>query len=114
MPLENHHFIESWTEDELQQIPESETDEYEYKSSLIRESHNYRSELSNKITKTASSFWNTGGGILIVGVDDKGEIDGGIPHRMGKQKLRDWVDMILNTVSPVGPYTVQAIRAEKA
>jgi hypothetical protein len=114
MPLENHHLIESWTEDELLQIPEGETDEYEYKSSLIRESHNYRSELSNKITKTASSFWNTGGGILIVGVDDSGKVDGGIPHRIGKQKLRDWVDMILNTVSPVGPYTVQAIKAEKA
>jgi hypothetical protein len=33
MPLENHHLIEAWSEDELLQLPEGETDEYEYKSS---------------------------------------------------------------------------------
>ena len=114
MPLEKHNLIENWSEDDLLDLPEGETDEYEYKSSLIRESQHYRSDLSSKITKTASALWNTGGGILVIGVDDSGQVDGGIPYFMGKQKLRDWVDMILNTVSPVGPYTVRTIKPQKA
>lgn len=109
---ENYTRIESWTEEDLLEIPPTETDEYEYKSSLIRASQYYRSELSSKLTKTASALWNTGGGILVVGVDDNGKVDGGIPAMMGKQKLRDWVDMILNAVSPVGPYTVRTIKAD--
>jgi Schlafen, AlbA_2 len=114
MPLEKHKLIDNWSEDDLLDLPEGETDEYEYKSSLIRESQHYRSDLSSKITKTASALWNTGGGILVVGVDDNGQVDGGIPSRMGKQKLRDWVDKILNTVSPIGPYTVRTIKPEKS
>jgi hypothetical protein len=113
MPLEKHNLIENWSEDDLLDMPEGETDEYEYKSSLIRESPHYRSDLSSKITKTASALWNTGGGILVVGVNDRGQVDGGIPYFMGKQKLRDWVDMILNTVSPVGPYTIRTIKPQK-
>jgi len=109
---EKYTRIETWTEEDLLEIPPGETDEYEFKSSLIRVSQHYRSDLSSKLTKTASAFWNTGGGILVVGVDDNGKVDGGIPYMMGKQKLRDWVDMILNAVSPVGPYTVRTIKPE--
>ena len=114
MPLENPQIIETWTEDDLIEIPIGETDEYEYKSSLIRESAHYRSELQSKIVKTASALWNTGGGILLVGIDDKGQVDGGIPPNMGKQKLRDWVDAVLNQVTPVGPYDIRTIGREKA
>lgn len=112
MPLEDHTIIEHWTEDDLLDIPDSETDEYEFKSSLIRESVSYRSELQHKIHKTASAFWNTGGGVLFVGIDDNGKIDGGIPALMGKQKVRDWVDAVLRGVMPVGPYTVRTIKPE--
>ena len=107
---DNYTRIEAWNEEDLIDLPAGETDEYEFKSSLIRASPHYRSDLSSKLTKTASAFWNTGGGILLVGVDDNGKVDGGIPYMMGKQKLRDWVDMILRAVSPVGPYTVRTIK----
>jgi hypothetical protein len=113
MPLENPQIITLWTEDDLLDLPSSETDDYEYKSSLIRDSSHYRSELQSKIVKAASAFWNTGGGILVIGVDDRGQIDGGIPPKMGKQKLRDWVDSILTTVTPVGPYEVRTIAHSK-
>jgi hypothetical protein len=33
---------------------------------------------------------------------------------MGKQKIRDWVDAVLSTVSPVGPYSVRTIQCERA
>lgn len=112
MPIEDHNIIDEWTEEDLQFLPNVETDEYEFKSSLIRETANYRNELQAKIVKTASAFWNTGGGILIVGVDDNGKIDGGIPAMMGRQKLRDWVDMALRGVTPPGPYSVRTIRPD--
>lgn len=114
MPLEDHNIIEQWTEDNLFELPTGETDDYEFKSSLIRESASYRSELQDKIQKAASAFWNTGGGILLVGLDDNGQIDGGIPEMMGKQKLRDWVDVIVSGVTPIGPYTVRTIKREQA
>ncbi|MEO1289038.1 MAG: ATP-binding protein [Chloroflexota bacterium] len=115
MISDNYIRIETWTEDDLViDIPSGETDEYEFKSSLIRDSQHYRSDLSSKLTKTASAFWNTGGGILVVGVNDNGQVDGGIPSLMGKQKLRDWVDMILNGVSPIGPYAVKTIKPTDA
>jgi hypothetical protein len=114
MPLENHIIVESWTEEDLLELPFSETDGYEYKSSLIREHSHYRSELQHKIVKTACAFWNTGGGILVVGVDDHAQVDGGIPYMMGKQKLRDWVDTVLTGITPVGPYTVRTVKPNEA
>jgi hypothetical protein len=107
--LENHTAIEEWDEDDLFDLPPQETDEYEYKSSRIREGNNYRSELGSKIGKAASAFWNTGGGVFVAGVSDAGVVDGGLPIMMGRQRLRDWVDQVLNTVVPAGPYTVKTI-----
>jgi hypothetical protein len=107
--LEDFTAIESWTEADLEELPAGESDDYEYKSSLIATQSNYRAELADKITKTASAFWNTGGGIFVVGMDDKGKVDGGIPKTMGKTNLRDWVDQVLMSVVPVGPYSVKLI-----
>jgi hypothetical protein len=112
--LDTYTAIEAWNEDDLTDLPQQETDEYEYKSSRIRENpEKYRSELQAKVCKAASAFWNTGGGVLVVGVDDEGNIDGGIPVMMGRQRLRDWVDQVLNTVVPIGTYAVKCIAPEK-
>jgi hypothetical protein len=107
--LEHHTVVEAWDEDDLLELPPAETDEYEYKSSKIRESSNYRSELGSKLCKAASAFWNTGGGYFVAGVSDQGIVDGGLPQRMGRQRLRDWVDQVLTAVVPIGPYSVNAI-----
>lgn len=109
---EHHSLIENWTETDLLELPSVETDDYEYKSSRIADMLNYRSELAAKLCKAASAFWNTGGGIFIAGVDDRGIIDGGLPAMMGKQKLRDWVDQTLASVTPTGPYTVKTFERE--
>lgn len=72
--------ITFWDEEDLREIPSSETDLFEYKSSKVR-----LDNLKNKISVAASSFWNSGGGIFIAGVNDNGEIDGGIEKYKGKQ-----------------------------
>lgn len=56
-----------WEYQDLLELPSEETDIYEYKSSKVP-----LDQLKNKISKAASAFWNSGGGIFIAGVN--GEI----------------------------------------
>lgn len=102
--------VAEWKESHLADLPHAETDNYEYKSSRIQEDRNFWGKLKHEIHVAASAFWNTGGGLLIIGVDDNGVIDGGIPKKIGNQKLRDWVDQVLMDVEPPGDYTVGIIR----
>ena len=59
-------------------LAKGETDTVEFKSSLR---YDYRQKCSNKvlehvILKTLSAFMNSGGGVLVIGVDDEGEVLG--------------------------------------
>lgn len=96
--------IALWTECDLREIPTSETELFEYKSSRIS-----LDNLKNKISIASSAFWNSGGGIFIAGVNDNGEIDGGINKYNGKQDIRDWVDNAIKLTEPIGEYTVKVI-----
>lgn len=108
MALEKADIINSWTEDDLDELPKYESDLYEYKSKLVS-----FDKLVDKISIAASAFWNTGGGIFIVGIDDNGEIDGGIPMKNGKTKVSDWVDKVISNVEPIGTYYVKTIKSKK-
>lgn len=109
MSLERYRDIESWTEADLTDLLTGETDEYEFKSSRIQ-----TSDLLKEIQIAASAFWNSGGGVLVVGLNDKGDIDGGISEYCGRQRLRDWVDRVISHVEPAGPYLVKLIYGEGA
>lgn len=104
---ERYKTVEEWSEKDITEIPDEENDIYEFKSSRI-----LKDKLKERISIAASAFWNSGGGALIVGVDDQGKIDGGIPFTIGKQKLRDWVDQAVSLTEPVGPYVVKIIKRE--
>jgi hypothetical protein len=101
---EQYKLIEEWNEDDLLNLPEEENDRYEYKSSKTP-----TDKLKDKICIAASAFWNSGGGFFFAGVDDHGQVDGGIPENIGRQKLRDWVDQVLLGVEPRGPYHIKLI-----
>jgi hypothetical protein len=83
----------------LDALPSSESDDLEYKSSLIKEG-----DLQREIQNAASAFWNSGGGVFFAGVDDKGKVDGGIPATIGRQSRTDWLGRIIAAVSPQGKY----------
>jgi len=51
-------------DNQLDQMPTAEDDRHEYKSSLTKDA-----ELSDKIAKAASGFWNSGGGLFVIGID---------------------------------------------
>jgi len=107
MNYERYMFVEDWTEEDLMQLSNQESAFYEYKSSRITSD-----KLRERISIAASAFWNSGGGILIVGVNDQGKIDGGIAPIFGKQKLPDWVDQAISQTEPTGPYTIRVIERE--
>ncbi|MDD4593363.1 MAG: ATP-binding protein [Parabacteroides sp.] len=94
----------NWGYQDLLELPFEETDIYEYKSSKVP-----LDQLKNKISKAASAFWNSGGGIFIAGVNDEGKVDGGIPCKSGKQSIRDWVDNAIKFTEPLGDYEVNII-----
>ncbi len=100
--------IADWTESDLvNNIPNQETDFYEFKSSQTPPT-----SLKTKMPVAASAFWNSGGGLFIVGVDNSGQIDGGIDSQIGHLSISDWIDQILYQVNPVGPYKVKLIHPE--
>ncbi|MEO8611119.1 MAG: ATP-binding protein [Chloroflexota bacterium] len=97
-------YIEEWKEADLLLIPEAETNLYEYKSSLTHDD-----ALGNKISVAASALWNSGGGIFIAGVNNQGEIDGGITSKVGKQSREDWADRQIRKTEPPGKYWINPI-----
>lgn len=92
----------------LDQLPLTENDTVEFKSSRIKSDPE---SLKNKLCKAVSGFANSGGGYFIVGIDEKtGDADGGLPMKVGKQSIGDWVDNIIHQgVEPVPLYYVKLI-----
>ncbi|MVM37185.1 hypothetical protein GO730_05255 [Spirosoma sp. HMF3257] len=93
----------------IDQIPYSESEYFEFKSSMVK---NDIDSLKNKLGKAVSGFANSGGGYFIVGIDEKsGNADGGIPIKIGKRPIRDWVDtMIHQLVEPTPHYDIKLIK----
>jgi predicted HTH transcriptional regulator len=86
-------------------LPSAEDDRHEYKSSAIKNDK----ELGDKIAKAASGFWNSGGGLFVVGVDGNGQPDGGISLNVGRQSRRDWIDQAISQVMPKSCYVIHSI-----
>jgi len=86
-------------------LPDAEDERHEYKSSAIKNDK----ELGYKIAKAASGFWNSGGGLFVVGVDGNGKPDGGISLNVGRQSRRDWIDQAISPVTPKSAYAVHSI-----
>ena len=86
-------------------LPNAEDDRHEYKSSAIKNDK----ELGDKIAKAASGFWNSGGGLFVVGVNENGQPDGGISLNVGRQSRRDWIDRAISQVMPKSCYVIHSI-----
>jgi hypothetical protein len=100
-PLES---IPRWQAAELAGLPNAEDESHEYKSARIS-----ASDLRKELGLAGSAFWNTGGGMLVVGVDGSGRADGGVEVAVGRQPLRDWVDQCCADVAPRAEYRVGII-----
>jgi hypothetical protein len=69
-----------------------EHDYFERKSGALLAKENYRDSLG----KAVSAFANSGGGHLVLGVQDDGRFDGMDEfHKAGRIKTRDWLEQII-------------------
>ncbi|MEG4087920.1 ATP-binding protein [Microcoleus sp. Pol12B4] len=92
-------------------LPDAEDDRHEYKSSVIEKNEKSPNKsLGHKIVKAASGFWNSGGGLFVVGVDDNSKPDGGISLSVGNLSRRDWIDTIISQVTPRSSYVIHSIQ----
>jgi hypothetical protein len=105
----------------LNQLPETEDDFFEFKSSLTALDEagelkkNFKNELIKKLTCAVSGFANSGGGCFVGGVGRNGNADNGLPlkigeHNLREHNLRDWVDQIIHQVEPVPQYEIKLIQ----
>jgi predicted HTH transcriptional regulator len=101
---------EKWTESDIEELPTGEQDYFERKSGLLFQN---RGEFLDTIAKAISAFSNSGGGHLIIGVNDNGILDG-LPPEVGNTTIKDWLEQkIPNLVDyPISDFRVhQVIRA---
>lgn len=82
---------ESWTEEQITELPTGEHDYFERKSGKLFDVSD-RNSLLDTLAKAASAFANSGGGHLIVGVTDAGEINGAPRIWSGRTTTRDWLE----------------------
>lgn len=106
---ENYRDVSNWKLADLRRLPSSENDRHEYKSSKTPSK-----KLKNEIRIAASAFWNTGGGVLVAGLDSAtGKPDGGFARKAFGKSVDDWVDQVLADVVPPGPYAVGIVSGPK-
>jgi Putative DNA-binding domain len=79
---------EQWTEEDLQNLPLGESDLFERKSARLFDDRN---KFYDAVAKALSAFANSGGGSLILGVQDNSTPDG-LPPREGDTPIRDWLE----------------------
>jgi hypothetical protein len=94
---------------DIEDLPTAESDKFEFKSSRIVEKMD---NLANELQIAVSGFANSGGGTFVIGVDKSGNVDGGIPMKVGKggrQDLADWLDQKIRQVDPTPKYEIQLV-----
>ncbi len=91
-----------WTEDDLLALGPDEYDFQEYKgSAFVYEQGQISASFAVDLSKQVSAFANGGGGHILLGLDDQGCIDGGLPVGLKKGGTRSWLeDVVPGLVDP--------------
>lgn len=80
-----------WTEEEVISLPAGEHDYFERKSGALLSDPRFGA----KLAKALSAFSNSGGGHLLLGVQDDGTIDGLDPMHQGRTATREWLEQAI-------------------
>jgi hypothetical protein len=94
---------EEWSEGRLENLIPHESDTQEFKGSLFVTdiAGKVRSDFLDNLSKQISAFANAAGGTLFLGINDTGEIDGGVQIALRANGTREWLeDVIPNVVDP--------------
>jgi hypothetical protein len=79
---------EKWTESELDDLPAEEPDNFDRKAGRLFDD---QEGFLKSVAKALSAFANSGGGSLMLGVQDDGTPDG-LPSTVGRATMRDWIE----------------------
>jgi hypothetical protein len=82
---------ERWTEQEVLDLPRGEQDYFDRKSGAILDDSDFR----EKLGKALSAFANSGGGHIVLGVEDDGCVHGVSAVRKGRARTREWLEQIV-------------------
>src|SRR5918995_1254662 len=82
---------EGWIETDVLALPAGEHDYFDRKSGLVFED---TERLKGTLAKAVSAFANSGGGHMVLGVDDGGTIDG-VPPLRGSTRAREWLEQTI-------------------
>ncbi|MCB9680213.1 MAG: ATP-binding protein [Alphaproteobacteria bacterium] len=83
-----------WNEDAVASLGPDEYDFQEYKGSawLAAPDGGITADFHLVFSKALSAFANGGGGRIVIGLDDLGRIDGGVPVDLKKGGTRSWLE----------------------
>lgn len=104
-----------WTEAALQSIDPNEYDYQEFKGRLwLSKDREVVGGFLHMLSKQVSAFSNGAGGRLFIGIDDSGEIDGGVPVDLKGGGTRSWLeDVVPGAVDPkLKKFNVYEVRGE--
>ena len=93
---------EPWTEARLAELGPTEHDFQEFKGSgWLWTGTEVASWFQGALSKQVSAFANGAGGRLLIGLDDQGRVDGGVPVKVKPNGTREWLeDLIADAVAP--------------
>jgi len=80
---------QNWTENEVKELPSGEHDYFERKSGRLFEQN--KGSFLDSLAKAVSAFANSGGGHILLGVEDDGTLDGILPQE-GRATIKDWLE----------------------
>jgi hypothetical protein len=91
-----------WSEAAIEALDPNEYDYQEFKGSLwLSKDRQVVGAFLHMLSKQVSAFANGAGGRLVIGLDDEGRIDGGVPVDLKSGGTRHWLeDVIPGVVSP--------------
>ena len=85
--------MKQWTELDVMSLPKGELDSFERKGGAL---FNDEGNLRNTLGKALSALSNSGGGHIVLGINDKNEIDGAPEVFKGRQRTREWLERIIS------------------
>ncbi len=97
---------ERWTESMLRGLEPHEHDFQEFKGSnwLMRGTGEIQADFIYYLSKQVSAFANGSGGLLFIGLNDHGQVDGGVPINLKNGGTRAWLeDLVSSSVDPKIP-----------
>lgn len=100
---EPHQPIQLWNEDALDVLSPQEHDYQEFKGSgwLLKAPGELQTDFIFSLSKQVSAFANGSGGRIFIGLNDKGQVDGGISTTLKGGGTRCWLeDLIAACVEP--------------